>query len=175
MTAPQTSRETPLWRFSLAFYRQPGVSEACIALQDDCGVDVNLLLFLFWLAAEGRQVTPAEVNQIDETARGWRELTIIPLRRIRRALKGAATMVSPDRKNALRERIKAVELEAERLQQEAFYALAQAAPPGRPAAPAAAAPANLDAYRASLGAAFPDQTVQTLLGALARSDAAVPH
>ena len=33
---------TPFWRFSLYFYRQAGVSDACIALQDDCGVDVNL-------------------------------------------------------------------------------------------------------------------------------------
>ena len=48
---------TPFWRFSLHFYRHTGVSDACIALQDDCGVDVNLLLFLLWLAAERRQLS----------------------------------------------------------------------------------------------------------------------
>ena len=36
---------TPFWRFSLTYYGQPGVSDACIALQDGCGVDVNLLLY----------------------------------------------------------------------------------------------------------------------------------
>ena len=57
MTDSQTKTETtPFWRFSLKFYRQAGVAEACIAAQDGCGVDVNLLLFLFWLASGGRQV-----------------------------------------------------------------------------------------------------------------------
>ena len=50
---------TPFWRFSLKFYGQSGVSDACIALQDGCGIDVNLLLFLFWLASE-RQVLSAD-------------------------------------------------------------------------------------------------------------------
>src|SRR5271170_5952237 len=44
MTDAPTSTETPFWRFSLNFYRQADVSDACIALQDTCGVDVNLLL-----------------------------------------------------------------------------------------------------------------------------------
>jgi uncharacterized protein (TIGR02444 family) len=52
-----TTTETPFWRFSLNFYRQAGVAEACIALQDDFGVDVNLMLFLLWLAANGRQLS----------------------------------------------------------------------------------------------------------------------
>ena len=51
-------KNTPFWRFSLNFYRQPGVSDACIALQDGCGIDVNLLLFLFWLASDGQMVAP---------------------------------------------------------------------------------------------------------------------
>ena len=54
MNDTSSSNETPFWRFSLHFYRQPGVSDACIALQDGCGVDVNLLLFLLWLADEGQ-------------------------------------------------------------------------------------------------------------------------
>ena len=70
MTESTTSTETPLWRFSLHFYRQAGVSDACIALQDACCVDVNLLLFLFWLAAGRRRKQRryrAEANDDDRT------------------------------------------------------------------------------------------------------------
>ena len=42
---------SPFWQFSLAFYRQPGVADACIRLQEEAGVDVNLLLFLLWQAS----------------------------------------------------------------------------------------------------------------------------
>src|SRR6202030_3022626 len=100
---------TPFWRFSLKVYGQPGVSDACIALQDDCGVDVNLLLFLFWLASDGRLLGVDEVKKLDEKVRSWRELTIIPIRETRRKLKGAATLLDPGKQEAFRNKVKAVE------------------------------------------------------------------
>ena len=75
---------TPFWRFSLHFYGQSGVSDACIALQDGCGVDVNLLLFLSWLADNGQLLNTAEVKSLDDKVRSWRELTIVPIRDVRR-------------------------------------------------------------------------------------------
>ena len=120
MSEAPSSNDTPFWRFSLNFYRQPGVAEACITLQDDCGVDVNLMLFLLWLAASGRQLSAEHIKQLDQAVRGWRELTIIPIRETRRKLKGAPTLVAADKQEALRTKIKTIELEAERLQQEAL-------------------------------------------------------
>jgi uncharacterized protein (TIGR02444 family) len=50
----QGSRQgSPFWRFSLRLYRAPGVGDACIVLQEETGVDVNLLLFLLWQAKSG--------------------------------------------------------------------------------------------------------------------------
>ena len=67
------------WRFSLRFYRAPGVADACIALQDGYGVDVNILLFLLWLACEGRQVTTAEAQRICTEVGAWRaEVVVLP-------------------------------------------------------------------------------------------------
>ena len=37
---PQSS---PFWTFSLGYYRGAGVSEACLELQDNCGIDVNVV------------------------------------------------------------------------------------------------------------------------------------
>jgi len=111
---------TPFWRFSLKYYGQAGVSDACIALQDGCGVDVNLLLFLFWLASERQALSADEVKKLDATIKSWRELTIIPIRDTRRKLKGAKTFVDPAKQEALRDKVKAVELEAEKLSRKRF-------------------------------------------------------
>ena len=165
MAESSSSTETPFWRFSLHFYRQAGVSDACIALQDNCRVDVNLLLFLFWLAAGKRQLSAADVKRLDEAVRSWRDLTIVPIRDARRKLKGAVTLVEPQRQEAFRTKIKAIELEAERLQQEALYGLTRPGPLGREAAPRQAARANIAAYECALGASFPKQAVDVLVGA----------
>src|SRR5262245_59110796 len=94
-TADPSAQGSPFWRFSLAFYRRPGVGEACIQLQDAAVVDVNLLLFLLWLAAAKRRLTADEVRGIDDNVRGWRELTVLPLRAMRRQLKGGAPPLEP--------------------------------------------------------------------------------
>jgi uncharacterized protein (TIGR02444 family) len=165
MTEPSPSTETPFWRFSLHFYRHAGVSEACITLQDAHGVDVNLLLFLFWLASDDRQLSASEVKMLDDNVRDWRSLTIVPIRDARRKLKGAATLVSPARQEAFRNKVKAVELEAERLQQEALYEFSRSGPLGKPASPAAAARANVAAYEVVLGLRFPKAPVDVLVRA----------
>jgi len=161
-----TPTDTPFWRFSLTFYRQAGVAEACIALQDECGVDVNLMLFVLWLATGGRQLSTTDVKELDDAVRGWRELTIIPIRDVRRKLKGASTLVAAGKQEAFRTKIKAVELEAERLQQEALYARSRSVSrSGDAAAPAAAARANLAAYEGVLGVRFARSIVNRLASA----------
>ena len=165
MTEIETKAETPFWRFSLHFYRRAGVSDACIALQDRCGVDVNLLLFLFWLADSGRLLTSDEVKVLDDSVRDWRNLTIIPIRDARRKLKGARTLVDPGVQEAFRNKVKTVELEAERLQQEGLYAFAQSDPPGRPAAPNDAARAKISAYARLMAVSFPPNAVALLVSA----------
>jgi uncharacterized protein (TIGR02444 family) len=155
---------TPFWRFSLHFYRQTGVSDACIALQDDCGVDVNLLLFLFWLASDGRLLAADEIKRLDERVRSWRELTIIPIRDTRRKLKGAATLLEPGKQEAFRNKVKAVELDAERLQQEALYEFTRSGPLGKEAPPKQAARSNVGAYERTIDTEFPKKAVEVLIG-----------
>ena len=160
-----TQTETPFWRFSLHFYRQAGVSDACIALQDDCGIDVNLLLFLFWLAAGRQRLSADDVKKLDDSVRDWRDLTIIPIRDARRKLKGAATLVPPGKQEAFRTKVKAIELDAERLQQEALYDFTKSGPLGTPASPPAAARANVAAYEAVMGVSLPKKPVGVLIAA----------
>jgi uncharacterized protein (TIGR02444 family) len=169
-TAEPSPQGAPFWRFSLRFYRQPEVADACIRLQEEAGVDVNLLLFLLWHASGKRALSAAEVAELERQIGPWREMTVVPLRTVRRALKSPPALVAPATAELFRTRIKAVELEAERLQQEAMYELARAAPRGREApSPAEAARANVAAYQAMRGAAFPEPAIATLLAALERT------
>ena len=63
--ADQSSQGSPFWRFSLRFYRQPEVADACIRLQEEAGIDVNLLLFLLWHATRKRALSATEVAELE--------------------------------------------------------------------------------------------------------------
>ncbi len=157
--------KSPFWRFSVKFYAEPGVADACIALQDEAGVDVNVLFFLLWNATQRRAFDRAQVTEIERRIGPWRDMTVVPLRAVRRALKSPPPALAPDAAEGFRTRIKAVELEAERLQQEALFDMAQAGDLGGAAAtPAEAARTSVAAYEATLRP-FPKAPTGTILAA----------
>jgi len=89
---------------------------------------------------------------------------------LRRALKSSPPLVAGAAAELFRTKVKAVELEAERLQQEAMYELAGAMPWGQGASSLAdAARGNIAAYEAMGGKAFPKPAIETLLAALPAS------
>jgi len=111
-----------LWHFSCAFYAQPGVSEALIALQDRAGLDVNLILFALWRGACGQGcLSHAQVMAAERSAGPVRAAIVLPLRALRRKLRS-------DRDadvQRLRERIKTLEIAAERIVQRRLARLAE--------------------------------------------------
>ena len=169
MTAPASpSAGSPFWRFSLRFYRRREVANACITLQEQAGVDVNLLLFLLWHATQKRALSTAEISELEERIAPWRNMTVVPLRSLRRALKSPPALVGNATAEVFRNKVKAAELEAERLQQEAMHELAVPSLLGKDAVSLEeAARANIAAYAALCGGAFPSSASETLLAALA--------
>jgi uncharacterized protein (TIGR02444 family) len=162
-----TSQDSPFWRFSITFYRQPGVADACLALQDGCGVDVNILLFFLWLATARRRVPPDVARAVCAQAAPWRDDVVAPLRAIRRRLKSGSALVERGAAEAFRTKVKEIELESERLQQEALFALAAGQATESAASAEAAARANVAAYEHVLGRALATAAVDALLAALA--------
>jgi uncharacterized protein (TIGR02444 family) len=160
---------SPFWQFSLGLYRAPGVADACILLQDEAGVDVNLLFFLLWNASLKRQFASTDVHSVDSCVAGWRKTAVVPLREIRRALKSATGLIEPGAAELFRTKVKGLELEAERLQQETLFALSQSAALGREAASAeAAARANIAAYEKYSTCNFPKPAVDAILSAFGK-------
>ena len=164
----EPASKSPFWKFSIKFYAVPGVAQACIDLQDEAKVDVNILFFLLWSATQGRAFKKADVGEVERMIGAWRDMAVVPIRNIRRALKSPPAVMPPEASEGFRTRIKAVELEAERLQQEALYELAQSSRLGQPSAsPARAARTSVDAYQGVLGP-FPPGPLDTVLSAFAK-------
>lgn len=122
--------DNPFWSFSLAAYRAPGVAEACLRLQDGAGADVNLLLYLCWVAGmRAGALDRAEVGEAVARTEAWRDGVVGLLRTARRRMKQVIPGMSAESVEALRTEVKRIELQSERLQQDLLYCLSGAAVP----------------------------------------------
>lgn len=113
--------KTPMnhWQFSLAVYMQDDVAQHCLALQRSVGLDVNVLLLMLWAAGQwGYAPTTQQIADADSTICAWRDEVILPLRLVRTRLKTGPAPAPDATTNGLRENIKRLELDAERMQQD---------------------------------------------------------
>lgn len=105
---------TDFWDWAVGIYGREGVAEACLALQDTCDQCVPLLLWAAWRAHEGRGIDEAEAAKAATIARVWADEVVAPLRQVRRRLKSPLEEGDESVRLPLREKIKGLELEAER-------------------------------------------------------------
>ena len=107
-----------LWDFSLSVYPRPGFQGAAIHLQDARGSDVNLLIYVLWLAATGRPaLDAATAAALTDTMAPVRAVAIEPIRQLRRDLKGGIKHAPGDEVEELRKKLLGLELEAEQIEQ----------------------------------------------------------
>jgi len=154
----------PIWDFVLGYYKQQGVSEAAIALQDSAGVDVNMILFLMWLSAQKKTLAAADVKTAGEKSIGWQHSVVVPIRAIRRLLKENAPLVEQEAALAYRKKVQALEIEGEQLQLQSMAAMALKT--ASAASPEAAARDNLSAFQSASGKTFPQAAVDGFVRAL---------
>ncbi|MGD8175169.1 TIGR02444 family protein [Marinimicrobium sp. ARAG 43.8] len=120
---PAFHTHTSLWDFSLARYRQPGVETLCLALQDNHGANVNILLWLDWLEQEGLRLTDTRLRLAQAYIAPWHTEIVEPLRRMRQHIKRHYGTRNASIE-ASRDAIKVAELKAEQAVQTRLESLA---------------------------------------------------
>ncbi|WPC05373.1 TIGR02444 family protein [Pseudomonas benzenivorans] len=138
---------TDLWRFAEDYYQRPGVETACLQLQDQ-GADVCLLICAVWLGRRGVACTARRIEQLQAIARPWQRQVVERLRQIRQDWRDAAR--GDNALAGLREQIKRLELDAERVQMQRLAATSRDWP--------AESAKDLEAW---LGALAPSRTAAT--------------
>jgi len=115
----------PFWDYALALYRQEGVENACLELQRRHGLDVNLVLLCCWLASRGIEAAPAWLKAVTAAVEPWQAEVVRPLRAVRTRLKAELAQPRqnslpsrrPELTAGLRQRLLALEIDGERLEQ----------------------------------------------------------
>jgi uncharacterized protein (TIGR02444 family) len=132
-------RAGSLWAYALDVYGRPGAEVCFLELQDAHALNVCFLVWSLWMAAEGRPADAATLAAGAALASSWDAAAVAPLRRLRRDLKASAA--GPERRRArLRDGVRQLELEAERMLLEMLEDASPAQ--GGAAAPAAEALAS---------------------------------
>lgn len=140
------------WVYSCLIYRRPGLESQLIALQDDHGLDVNLVLLCCWLADSSWSVCRIVDLRIARAAiRDWMRDVVIPLRTIRRNLRRPQLPASllADVESS-REGLKAAELQLERVAQRLMVAALSGRQLSPAASPQIAVAHSFTCYAASL-------------------------
>jgi uncharacterized protein (TIGR02444 family) len=168
MSSSGAEPTSPLWDFVLRLYFQDGVSAACLDLQERFGVDVPLLLFACWLGARHVPLTPERAAAARLCVADWHGEVVRPLRKIRQRLKSGPHPAPSPATETLRNAIKKVELESERLELACLEAHAAGWASAASAASADAA-GNLAAMFAAMTARAIDANASRCLATMARA------
>ena len=159
------------WTFSLSVYGQPGVEAACLRLQSSHQMDVNVVLFCAWAGVRGIALDDATLAGQIAGAAEWQAHAVQPIRAIRRRLKDFSVAgLSHPQRDELREAIKSVELQAEKLEQTILANTLAGQSPGDSSA--ALLDANFEAYWCIT--AKGDQTEATAAWRIIRAAAFAP-
>lgn len=111
--------------FALAVYEQDGVSAAALQLQNGCDVDVNVVLLAAYVGAvRGCAFGAEDLADAQRRVGAWQRDVVRPLRAVRSGLKLGPPPAPDGATEDLRQRIKALELDAEMIELQELAALA---------------------------------------------------
>ena len=123
VSEPSSEAARALWDYATAVYSRPGIAESCLWFQDHCRGDVPIILFISWCSIRGVLVDYQLLAQIEHTVSVWRRDVVAPLCGLRRELKRDSKGIVQETVCAFREKLKALELEAEHLELNALASL----------------------------------------------------
>jgi uncharacterized protein (TIGR02444 family) len=115
LKATMSARDQSLWDFCLALYSRPAIEQICLHLQDQWGANVNVVLWLCWLADRGVPVDQQQLDLALQKLASWHDDVVAPLRQLRRLIKQRYPH-NPDGINDVRMTVKKAELAAEKVE-----------------------------------------------------------
>lgn len=157
---PSIELPATLWPFAVRAYALPGVASLCLRLQDEHGLDVDVVLACLWVAAHGGALDDADLERMLAAAAPARA-RVLELRALRRAA-GSDREHDP-RAQERYAQLQATELSAERVELSCIEATLAAVPGPDAAAPAMLALTALRRYAASRGEPSCDPLLQALV------------
>ena len=110
--------ENKLWSFALTIYQRDAVAPACLDLQEQCQIDVPLMLCAVFACLQGKAISDEDLTQLRNLASPWQSDIVQSLRRIRTQLKTGSSPAPNAVTEDLRNKVKAAELAAEKIQLE---------------------------------------------------------
>jgi|TARA_B100001105_G_scaffold52389_1_gene39614 uncharacterized protein (TIGR02444 family) len=108
--------QNEFWDWTLPTYGRPGVSPACLRLQERHDLDVNLVLYAVWAAANGVELSESDLRGAAEHVSRWHGVVVKGLRSVRVDLKGDPHGAPAELAEAFRDGLKALELASERME-----------------------------------------------------------
>ncbi len=125
-----TNSSHNFWDFSLRIYQAAEVAMTCLSLQNKHHLDVNLVLFCLWYGTDYGPMPAPLLERAYKHSASWKENVVQPLRNTRSWMKSNASgeFAEGAEFETLRQRIKTVELDAEKIQQQALESIVHAAP-----------------------------------------------
>jgi uncharacterized protein (TIGR02444 family) len=160
--------ENDLWTFATRVYANTDVARMALAVQDDHGVNVALMIFCVWCGRDGILLREADITAASSAIEAWDRSVVQPLRQARRAAKAAA------RENAaiaaFRRGVQDSETRAEQIALALLFAWRNKAHPARGDAPAAGE--NIAAYLSRC--AVPTEMAAAAAAAFATAEAEIP-
>ncbi len=123
-------QENPFWTFSIALYAREDVADTCLRLQDEYGLNINLVLYSGFLAGRGKALDASTLIFIRAALAPWQTTVVNRLRDVRCAQKRYLSKLpaNPELRTAgsrWYELLKDVELQAERLEQDWLWVYAR--------------------------------------------------
>jgi len=110
--------ENKLWSFALTIYQLDAVAPACLELQEQYQIDVPLMLCAVFACLQGKNISDEDLTQLHNLASPWQSDIVQSLRRIRTRLKAGPPPAPNAVTEDLRNKVKAAEIAAEKIQLE---------------------------------------------------------
>jgi uncharacterized protein (TIGR02444 family) len=108
--------DNPFWQFSVNQWQNKSLQQHLLALQNEQGFRVNILLLAMWLSFEHKTISPY-LNDLISQSRSWHEQVVAPIRKARQAI----PLALPKKDFPLKMQLQTCELQAEQIEQAILY------------------------------------------------------